>query len=194
MPTLLVSGFDAWGDLEENPSWLAVDAATPNLPPDWEIRKVRLPVSWDQAFEQLLASWSDDVGASIAFGVAPIQGVALEQIAINLSEGSDVDGRQPPSKEVIPDAPAAYWSTLPIDPLHTALTDAGLPTVRSAHAGTFLCNALFYQMVHHALWTKPEAPCGFIHLSNLRHPEAVSLDDLTQAVTVCAETVVTSPA
>jgi pyroglutamyl-peptidase len=192
MPVALISGFDAWGDLTANPAWLAVEAAEPELPPGWELRKVRLPVSWDRAFEDLQESWTDDVGLVIAFGVAPIEGIALEQIAINLTEGEDVDGRLPPGNHVIPDGPAAYWSTLPIDSLDQAMAGAGLPVSRSAHAGTFLCNFLFYQVMHHVLWIAPEVPAGFIHLSNLKGQAVIDQPALEKAVRVAVEAVATS--
>lgn len=193
MPVLLVSGFDAWGDLVANPAWLAVEAAEPTLPPNWEIQKIKLPVSWSAAFEQLRDAWTDDVGAVIAFGVAPIQGVAVEQIAINLAEGKDVDGHLPTHPAVIEDGPAAYWSTLPIEAIHTALLSASLPAVKSAHAGTYLCNALLYQIIDHALWTNPDIPAGFIHLSNLKQPDSADQADLTRAVEVAIEATLSSP-
>lgn len=192
MPVLLVSGFDAWGDLVANPAWLAVEAAEPSLPPDWEIQKIKLPVSWTAAFEQLRDIWTDDVGAVLAFGVAPIQGVAVEQIAINLAEGEDVDGNLPMHPSVIEDGPAAYWSTLPIEAIHTALLSASLPAEKSAHAGTYLCNALLYQIIDHALWTNPDIPAGFVHLSNRKQDGCVEQSDLTRAVEVAVEATLAS--
>lgn len=187
MPVILVSGFDAWGDLSANPAWLAVEAASPQLPPDWEIQKIKLPVSWSSAFEQLRDAWTDDVEAVLCFGVAPIDGIAVERIAINLAEGSDVDGNPPPQPSVVEDGPAGYWSTLPVDTIHHALVSAGLPAKTSAHAGTYLCNALLYQVVDHALWTKPEIPAGFIHLSNLKPPGSIDQETLVQAVELSIE-------
>lgn len=193
MPVVLVSGFDAWGDLAVNPAWLAVEAATPDLPPEWEIQKLKLPVSWSAAFEQLRDAWTADVAAVLCFGVAPIQGIAVEQIAVNLAEGSDVDGNPPASPSVVEDGPAAYWSTLPVEAIYGALTAEGLPTVKSAHAGTYLCNALFYLAVDHALWTNPDIPAGFVHLSNLKLAGSVSQDQLIHAVSTCIEATLAAP-
>ena len=187
MPIILVSGFDAWGDLTANPAWLAVEAAKPVLPAGWELCKVRLPVSWDEALDLLLEAWTEDVAAVLAFGVAPIEGIALEQIAINLTGGEDVDGKLPSNTQVIPNGPAGYWSTLPIELLNEGLAHANLPVTNSAHAGTFLCNFLFYQIIHQALWVSPEIPAGFIHLSNLKGECLVDQDALTKTVEVAVE-------
>lgn len=187
MPVILVSGFDAWGDLDVNPAWVAVEACRPKLPEGWEVRKARLDVSWDRAFDSLLASWTDEVVAVVGFGVAPIHDIALEQIAINLSEGTDVDGQEAPSREVIPDGPAAYWSTLPIEQLQKAITDSGLQASKSAHAGTYLCNALFYQIIHETLWKSPDTPAGFVHLPNLQNTDSISQADLNLAVETIIE-------
>ncbi|MGE9270828.1 MAG: hypothetical protein ACQKBU_08490 [Verrucomicrobiales bacterium] len=192
MPTVLVTGFDAWGDLDANPAWLAVESCTPSLPPDWHLNRQRIPVSWEQGFEQLLGEWNSDVAAVLSFGVAPIRGVALERIAINLSEGQDVDGKLPQEEPIIDGGPAAYWSTLPLLEIEQALHQANLTAKPSAHAGTYLCNHLFYRVMHHALWKKPEMPAGFIHLPNLRQPDSLTQDQLTEAVTISIETTVRS--
>ena len=46
-------------------------------------------------------------------------------------------------KPVIPDAPAAYFTTLPIHSMLIALIKANIPAEISLSAGSYLCNQIF---------------------------------------------------
>jgi len=190
MPLVLVSGFDAWGDIASNPSWNAVEASSPELPDSWEVRKLRLPVSWEQAHQTLLDEWTDDVAAVIAFGVAPRNAIEVEQIAINLvdPEASDVDGVTAESENVIEGGPAAYLSTLPAKEILEAMKLADIPAARSPHAGTYLCNQLFYHILHEAIMRAPDTPAGFIHVPNPAQSAEFTPDRLQRAVELAIET------
>ena len=70
--------------------------------------------------------------------------------------------------------PAAYFSTLPIKAIVHGLRAANLPASVSNTAGNFVCNHVFYALMHR-LATRPElaaARGGFIHLPCL--PEQVA--------------------
>ena len=62
----------------------------------------------------------------------------------------------------MPQGPAAYFSTLPLEALHDALEREGLPVEYSLSAGGYLCNAAFY-LARHALGARA-VPCGFVHM------------------------------
>jgi pyroglutamyl-peptidase len=67
---------------------------------------------------------------------------------------------------VVPGAPAAYFSTLPIKAIVRDMRAAGVPASVSNTAGTFVCNHVFYALMHR-LATRPElaaARGGFVHL------------------------------
>ena len=71
---------------------------------------------------------------------------------------------------MVPGAPAAYFSTLPIKAIVQGLRAAGIPASVSNSAGTFVCNHLFYGLMHR-LAREPRMRGGFIHLPYL--PEQV---------------------
>ena len=91
--------------------------------------------------------------------------VTPERVAVNLMDAAipDNDGFQPVDEPVIPNAPAAYFSTLPVKAMVEAMQRVGVPARLSDTAGTYVCNALMYAMLHQ---TK-DVPCGFIHVPYL---------------------------
>ena len=65
---------------------------------------------------------------------------------------------------VIEGAPAAYWSTLPIKSMVRAIRDVGIPASVSNSAGTFVCNHLFYGLMHLLAEEGNARRGGFIHI------------------------------
>jgi pyrrolidone-carboxylate peptidase len=55
--------------------------------------------------------------------------------------------------------PLALMSRLPVDRILQGLRRARVPAVVSFHAGTFVCNRVFYEGL-----TASTVPCGFIHV------------------------------
>ena len=76
--------------------------------------------------------------------------ISLERVAINVNDARIPDnaGAQPVDVPVLAGSPAAYFSTLPIKAMLAALLDAGLRAEVSQTAGTFVCNQVFYGLMH----------------------------------------------
>lgn len=118
--------------------------------------------------------------------------VTPERVAVNLMDAKipDNDGFQPVDQPVIPNAPAAYFSTLPVKAMVEAMQRVGVPAWLSDTAGTYVCNALMYAMLHQ---TK-DIPCGFIHVPYLtgqgKGEAAPSLpkETVLRGITVCLQT------
>ena len=91
--------------------------------------------------------------------------LSLERAAINCDDyfSPDNGGNQPVDEPIMPGAPAAYFSTLPIRKIHQALTTLGIPAEISNTAGTFVCNHLFYSLMdflshsRKKRWSRPRA-------------------------------------
>ena len=91
--------------------------------------------------------------------------VTPERVAVNHMDAKipDNDGFQPVDQPVIPNAPAAYFSTLPVKAMVDHMQGVGVPARLSDSAGTYVCNALMFAMLHRMR----EIPCGFIHVPYL---------------------------
>ncbi|MET8546678.1 pyroglutamyl-peptidase I [Kitasatospora sp. NPDC004799] len=96
--------------------------------------------------------------------------ITVERVAINLDDAvraPDRKGHQPVDQPVVPDGPAAYFSTLPVKACVEAVQLAGIPATVSHTAGTHLCNHVFYGLAHLIATERPELRGGFAHLPYL---------------------------
>ena len=73
---------------------------------------------------------------------------------------ADNAGAQPIDEPAQPGAPAAYFGTLPIKAMLAALREAGIGAEVSQTAGTFVCNHVFFGLMH-ALRRRPGVRGGF---------------------------------
>ncbi len=187
-PTILVTGFEPFDSDPVNPSWEVARALDGWTCDGATVRAVQLPCVFGAAIEQLdaaLAQWRPQlvVGLGLAAGRADWQ---PERVAINCNDARIPDnaGQQPIDTAVVPGAPAAYFSSLPVKAIVQALRAAGLPAAVSNTAGTFVCNHVFYALMHR-LATQPGVRGGFVHVPCLpeqaaRHPGLPSLSLATQ--------------
>ena len=86
----------------------------------------------------------------------------------------DNTGNAPIDAPIVEGGPAAYFATLPIKAMLAALLDAGYPVQISQTAGTYVCNHVFYGLMH-ALRDNPGVRGGFVHIpyspeQAVRHP------------------------
>jgi pyroglutamyl-peptidase len=167
---VLVTGFDPFDGASVNPSWQAVQALHGETIAGHRVIAACLPTVFGaslQALRHLLhthrPAWVLCVGQ--AGGRAAL---SLERVAINLDDAPIADNRgaRPVDTPVCEGAPAAYFSSLPIKAMRSALQAAGIPAEVSQTAGTFVCNHVFYGLMH-ALATDPllrGARGGFVHV------------------------------
>src|SRR3954467_457833 len=190
----LVTGFEPFGDDPINPSLEAL-RQLPRQLGNIEIASRILPTvfgrSLDMLDEALTAIRPDLVlCVGLAGGRAAL---SLERVAINLDDARipDNEGRTPIDRTIVPDGPAAYFATLPIKAAVLALREAGLPAIVSNTAGTFVCNHVFYGLMHLAASRRPRLRGGFLHVPYLpsqaaRQHEAPSmaLDDIARGIEI----------
>jgi len=113
-------------------------------------------------------------------------GLSIEKVAINMCcyRLPDNAGEQPVDEPVVANGPAAYFSTLPVDALLECLTAAGIPANVSFSAGTYVCNSLFYGLMHYLENELPGTRGGFIHIPR---GSATNLVPMTRAVKLAIE-------
>jgi pyroglutamyl-peptidase len=183
LPCVLLTGFDPFGGEAVNPSWEAVRQLHGEVLRGHRVEALQLPTCFGLSLKTLRAALRRHRPALVicvgqAGGRAQL---SLERIAINVDDARIADnaGRQPVDVPVVRGARAAYFSTLPIKAQLLALRAAGLPAEISQTAGTFVCNHVFYGLMH-ALRGSPRTRGGFVHIPYLpeqaaRHAGAPSL-------------------
>ena len=176
--TVLVTGFEPFGEHEVNPSQVLAEA----------LGGVVLPVSYARTAAALRAAIDErEPDVVVCFGLAQKRtAITPERFAHNLDEADTTDNEASPGtgKEIDPAGPLAYRSTLPVDEIVAALTAEDIPAQVSRDAGGFLCNHVFYVLMH---TLKPGRMGGFVHVPPF---EVLPRDRLVDAARVIVETCV----
>lgn len=199
-PRVLLTGFDPFGGDALNPSWLIAQALHGKRIAGHRIVAAQLPTEFGASLQRLRALMAAHRPALVVcLGLAATRaGLSLERIAINVDDARIADnaGAQPIDTPVVAGAPAAYFSTLPIKAMQQAIQAAGVPAEISQTAGTFVCNHVFYGLMH-ILATQPahrHTRGGFIHVPWL--PEqgtpSMALDDLVRGLRLAVRVALTT--
>lgn len=163
---ILVTAFTPFGGDALNASQEILNALPETLS-GVRLERLCLPVSFRDAPRLAIeAALNLHPEAVVCLGQAGGRdAVTPERVAVNLMDAAapDNDGFQPVDAPVIPSAPAAYFSTLPVKAMVEAMQRLDVPARLSNTAGTYVCNALMFSMLHHV----KGIPCGFIHVPYL---------------------------
>jgi len=156
----LVTGFEPFGGRDVNPSQLLVERL------DGVVRAI-LPVSYARAADELRRAIDEhDPDVVICFGLADDRtAITIERFAHNLDEATTTDNDAAPGsgEPIDPAGPVAYRSRLPVDAIVEALRAEGIDASPSRDAGGYLCNHVFYVLMH---TLRPDAVGGFVHVPN----------------------------
>ncbi len=175
-PTILLTGFEAFGGSSRNPSREAVLRLAGLGLPEARLEARILPVDYEAAPEQLI-QMLDQLGprALLCLGEKTHgDTLCIERLGVNLLDFriADNSGAQPSDEPIDPGGPAAYFSTLPVQAMLRAAQDVGVPARLSLSAGAFLCNQVLYTALHHIARVGLPTAAGFVHLPSL--PEQVA--------------------
>ena len=206
LPLILLTGFEAFGDdpgdLGVNPSALVAKALHGKRIAKHRVVSAVLPCVFGQSLDTLLALIDQHrPRLVVCLGQAGGRsGISLERIAVNLDDANIPDnaGIAPKDQVIVPGAPTAYFSSLPVKAMLDALHDAGIACELSSSAGHFVCNHVFYGLMHACAQRSKTRTlainAGFIHIPYL--PEqalrtgisdmpSMSQDRMEHAITRC---------
>ena len=187
-----MTGFGPFQTVVENPSSLIAQAVDGKCFGDVQVTGRQVDVSWSQAFPQVKALVDElSPDALICFGVARSSVFRLEVMARNVASNSeDAFGQHFESGslgQIVNDAPAAFFSTLPLEFLLKELNsrrekstdrDSTQSGALSHDAGQYLCNYLFFRVMDE-LESVPVR--GFIHVPPRASVEGSSNDEVIEA-------------
>ena len=170
---ILMTGFNRFADLEVNPSELIVEAIADRTRESGRTDVVTeiLPTEYRCAgdrIRELIREFKPQaiLGLGVAMGTPSLR---LERVALNLDDSDvpDNSGEIISGQLIEAEGPPAYWSSLPLTRMIEALDGLGVPAVISNHAGTFLCNHVFYVARHQVEQLGISSQCGFIHVPGI---------------------------
>lgn len=201
LPCVLLTGFDAFGGALVNASWLAVEQLDGQRVAGHRIVTAQLPTVFDES-HKVLANLMRCHLPTLVIVVGQAggrQALSLERLAINIDDAraSDNAGRQPIDMPIVPNGPAAYFSGLPVRAMLQALQQSGIAAELSDTAGTFVCNHVFYRLMHALARQRrePRRRGGFIHLPFLPEQGTPSmlLADMVRGLKLAVECALTTP-
>jgi pyroglutamyl-peptidase len=172
MPTILLTGFTPFDCETMNPSWEVVRRfADKQINESHHIVVAQLACEFGLAIHQL-RQLLDEHLPELVVCVGQAGGraeISVERVAINVDDARipDNNGAQPIDQAIIADGPAAYFSSLPIKAIVQTLRLHGIPANVSQSAGTYVCNHVFYGLMHYANTHPSLHRAGFVHIPYL---------------------------
>jgi pyroglutamyl-peptidase len=183
----LVTGFEPFGGETLNASREAV-LRLPRRVGAIEVETAILPTSYARslpALDTAIAKVRPDLVLCVG-QASDRTALCIERVAVNLQDAriADNDGARPVDLPVVAGGPAAYLSTLPVRAAVTALHAAKLPAQMSMSAGTFVCNHVFYEVMHLAAKDSRRFRAGFLHVPGTA---SMALEDIVRGIVIVLE-------
>lgn len=170
------TGFEAFGEHEENPSWMAARGAAEAVGDELETA-VRLPVVYEEALEWVERELAESTPfLAVQFGLAASrEAVSLERVGRRrVGDRDDEAGSRPDASRLGGEEVASLETPLDvealvpeIEPQLELLPVAGVRV--SEDAGAYVCNALYYR----SLAVADEGSAAlFVHIPEVDKPAA----------------------
>jgi len=189
---VLVTGFEPFGNYTVNPSQLIAEALNGSTLNDAEIVGVVLPVDFNESMEittDAIQHYHPDLVMSLGLN-ARSQAIRVEKIGVNLKRYPKDDGTWSFPRRIDVSGPFLRFS-----PLHTVnivrkIREANISVQQSCFAGTYICNALFYQLLGYVSEQNSSRKVGFIHVPLLdsQDPLGMPLQTMVDAVKIAIQT------
>lgn len=160
MKKILITAFEPFDGRQSNQSSLILSSLEENP----FIIKYYLPVQFQRAFDVLFEYVEREKPSMIlCLGEGPKSVPQLEHFAVNMMHARIPDnaGYQPELTKISPTGSTTLTTTFDFEKIAQDLMMKEVPFQHSFHAGTYVCNDLYYRVLSHKL-----APMiGFIHVS-----------------------------
>ncbi|HFR4146552.1 pyroglutamyl-peptidase I [Bacillus cereus] len=202
MKTVLLTGFDPFGGENINPAWEVAKGLHEKTIGEYKIISKQIPTVFYKSIS-VLKEYIEELGPEITICIGQAGGrpdITIERVAINIDDAriADNEGNQPVDVPVVEEGAIAYWSTLPMKAIVKKLREEGIPSSVSQTAGTFVCNHLFYGLMHELEKHDKKIKGGFIHIpflpeqaSNYPGQPSMSLSTISKGIELAIEVTMT---
>ena len=174
---ILITGFEPFSARKANNSWEV--AKSFNEMESFTV--LLLPVSFSRAYKEVIdeiEKHSYDIIIMIGETLSSIDHIRLERVAINFKDSvnGDNDGEKPDEEILINGAPVAYFTKFPVKKVARQLKEAGYPVKVTNSAGTFVCNSLYFNILHYIEANKLSTKALFLHVPSTT--QFISIDEM----------------
>lgn len=148
---ILITGFEPFRGSDTNITQEIISQLPAQIG-NREIVTICLPVSFQRApvaLQQAIAQHQPDM--ILLLGQCPAsESIRLERFAMNMMDAKnpDNDGYTPSEETIYLKAPLAYHSPINIKTIVHHLQEKELPAVVSNSAGLYVCNRVYYEVLH----------------------------------------------
>jgi pyroglutamyl-peptidase len=193
MVRILLTSFEPFGDRAVNSSLEVGRAVAASPPPGVDLAWLVLPVVAGECGRQVrsaIEQWGPSLVLSLGQS-AGASAVRVECRAANLDHFATPDnaGNLRRRRPVAVDGPAYCEATVGVGHLLRELRRQGISAEASTSAGTFVCNHMFYELLHPTQSGPRAYRAGFLHLpllpGQVRRSEAapsLGLDEMAEGV------------
>ena len=197
---ILLTGFEPFGQDCHNPSEDIVRALDDaKVGRDYQICGKILPVVKGTSVDKV-TFYIKEIAPEFVIMLGQAAGrnaITPEKVAINFENFPlpDNGGHQSLNTVVREDGPDAYFTNLPVNAMVHHIREAGVKSELSFSAGTFVCNHVFYGVLHYIRTQNLQVKAGFIHIPRAKcyspaEPLAMDLELMTKAVKKACEAAV----
>ena len=203
---VVLTGFEPFVDFKVNPSWEAAKTFDDKEIDSCKVKSFQIPLKYEAikpTITQIIDTQRPAVVINMGQSYRPL--ISLEKVAINFADLTESPilyncGTRPKDQTLEPNAPTAYFTTLPIRRILNNLRQNNIPAEISHTAGTFGCNQIFYHTMHKIHKDRLDIKAGFIHIPSLptqaaqlqktknRSIPSMNLDTTTKAVEITIKT------
>ena len=174
---ILITGFEPFGSRKANNSWEVAKAFKNSN----EIKVLCLPVSFSRAHNvviDLIKKQSFDLIIMLGETSSTNDYIRLERVAINLKDSINRDNDNIIADEeiLIEDASPAYFTKFPLKKIAGKLKETGYRIKISNSAGTFVCNCLYFNILHYIEANKLSTKALFLHVPSTT--QLISMDEM----------------
>jgi pyroglutamyl-peptidase len=168
---VLLTGFDVFGDLTLNTSQLIVESIDTCAKRSFLLYTEVLPTSYRRSFlklKELLLKYQPDVivmlGVDSGVSRVRIESGANNNISLKLPDNDDY---VPEDKFVVSSAPMRLETTL--DPIFITkrLREVGFTVEISDDCGDYICNFIYFKLLHFVQKTMLSMNAIFVHVPNI---------------------------
>lgn len=178
---ILIGGFEPFGDRTVNNAW----EVAKKFEGVADIDVVKIPVSFANAHNEIIKHLRQkryDLILILGETSYTTDKIRLERLAINYKDAvkPDNDGVTADDEALIEDAPAAYFTRFPVKRFLKTLTGNGHKVKITNSTGTFVCNSIYYNILHYLSVNNLPQVALFIHLPVAT--DIVTLDEMRQTL------------
>lgn len=179
MKSVLITAFEPFGGEALNASWEAVRLLDGETIAGHRVVARLLPCVFGASIDAAVAA-IEEVSPALVLAVGQASNrdaICIERVAINLDDARIADnrGQMPVDAAIVEDGPAAHFSSLPSKRMVAQIEAAGIAAKLSETAGTYVCNHVFYGIMHYLATNEPALRAGFIHVPSLERMPAETI-------------------